>query len=254
MFSTLEQREAFHLSFLRQLAMRLKPNTYAIKGGVNLRFFFGSARYSEDMDIDVKSIDLFKLKEIVMAILESKVLKVTLRSFMIENIIPPDLNIAKQTETTQRFKIHLLTLSGEDLFTKIEFSRRKLESPVVTETIGSNILQHYKIPPLLVSHYPVRVAVLQKLVALAQRRETQARDIFDLYMLLHRADKISEAKRDILKKAYQNLFGIDFHNFRDTVLNYLDEDTRSLYNTKNSWEEIQLKVGFAITDTLERLK
>ena len=50
---TPEIREIFHFLFLQKLFEISDPFLYALKGGVNLRFFFNSPRYSEDMDIDV---------------------------------------------------------------------------------------------------------------------------------------------------------------------------------------------------------
>src|SRR5258707_1040170 len=45
--------EFFHLAFLEALAKRLDPSRYILKGGANLRYFFPSARYSEDIHIDL---------------------------------------------------------------------------------------------------------------------------------------------------------------------------------------------------------
>lgn len=247
MITSLGQREVFHLAFLRLLNQRLRPNSYAIKGGVNLRLFFGSVRYSEDMDIDIKGVEVFKLKESVMDILASKTLLIGLRSFQIEKIVPPDISAAKQTETTQRFKVHLISHAGEDLFTKIEFSRRKFEAEVVTEAVNDDILRRYMLPPLIVPHYPASIAILQKVRALAERSETQGRDIFDLHLLTLRSSGdgalLKSLPKTTLKKAYDNIFVIDFNAFRDTVLNYLSSEDRKIYDRKDVWEDIQLKVG-----------
>jgi len=250
MFTPLQQREVFHLLFLKQLAGRLKPDLYAVKGGVNLRLFFGSIRYSEDMDIDVKGIESFRLKDIVMEILLSKTLITNLRTFNIERVVPPAIIKAKQTETTQRFKIHLINTASEDLFTKIEFSRRKLEQPVIAEMVSETILKPYKLPSLFVSHYPADIAVSQKIRALADRAEPQARDIFDLYLLLPRMEKSQPAFKSLsavtIKKAYGHVFDIDFSVFKDTVISYLDETDQHLYNRRDVWEDMQLKVGHII--------
>lgn len=243
MITSLEQREIFHISFLRLFASRVKPNTYAVKGGVNLRLFFGSIRYSEDIDLDIKDIETHKLKDIVMEILASKTLLTAVRPFAIESIVSPDIAKAKQTETTQRFKVHLITSSSEDLFSKIEFSRRGLKSPVIAETIDASILNHYKLSPLIVPHYPAQVAIAQKIGALANRTETQARDIFDIYMLMSKiggGDRVKVSASDV-KHAHENVFNIDAHIFRDTVLNFLAEHDHNSY--AEAWDEIQLRVS-----------
>jgi hypothetical protein len=247
MFSHLQQREVFHLLFLKQLSGKLKSDSYAVKGGVNLRFFFGSIRYSEGMDLDIKGIGSFKLKDIVMDILLSKTLSATVRTFNIEKIIPPDITKAKQTETTQRFKVHLINSAGEDLFTRIEFSRRKLDQPIKTESVSSVILQLYKLSCIIVSHYPAQVAITQKISALVHRREPQARDIFDLHLLLPWLKEsraiIDAMPKNVIRKAYEHVFDIDFNVFRNTVLSYLSDEEQALYNRREVWEEIQLKTG-----------
>ena len=53
MFTDAQIREVFHFHFLERLLKLSDPGLYILKGGVNLRFFFKSPRYSEDMDIDV---------------------------------------------------------------------------------------------------------------------------------------------------------------------------------------------------------
>lgn len=140
-FSPLQIREIFHHEFLRWFGRKVKADYYALKGGVNLRFFFNSTRYSEDMDLDVHSIAVVKLKDIVMEILQTLSFQDNFRSVGIVKVIPPDIVKAKQTETTQRFKIHLVTSNGEDLFTKIEFSRRGIKGGVVVQTVLDNILR-----------------------------------------------------------------------------------------------------------------
>lgn len=250
MFTTLQQREVFHLLFLKQFSARTKPDLYAVKGGVNLRFFFGSVRYSEDMDIDIKGIESFRLRDIVMEVLSSKTLITNLQTFNIERIVLPDMTKAKQTETTQRFKVHLINSSQEDLFTKIEFSRRRLEQPVVTETVSDAVLKPYKLSPVVVSHYPADIAISQKIRALADRAEPQARDIFDLYILLPRMENAQDILGSVpgktVKKAYEHIFDIDFRVFRDTVISYLDAVDQDIYNRSDVWEEMQLKVGHII--------
>jgi len=49
MYNSLQQREIFHLEFLRWFGRKADPKHYALKGGVNMRFFFGSIRYSEEI-------------------------------------------------------------------------------------------------------------------------------------------------------------------------------------------------------------
>ncbi len=54
-YNTIQYVELFHLLFLDQLGRKLDKSFYALKGGCNLRFFMKSIRYSEDVDIDIRT-------------------------------------------------------------------------------------------------------------------------------------------------------------------------------------------------------
>ena len=245
--SPLQIREVFHLEFLRWFARKLEADRYVLKGGVNLRLFFKSIRYSEDMDIDITGSRVEKVKETVMEILAVRGLTDSLKSFGIERIVAPDLAKAKQTETTQRFKIHLLTAGGVDLFTKIEFSRRGRKGSPVVEPVSSEILRAYKMAPLLVPHYDAASAVAQKIQALAQRTVLEARDIFDLFLLSSQYEGSEQNKlevsRTILKTAHDNIFLVEFSRFRDTVAAYLRAEDQKAFSSPAVWDEIKLKTS-----------
>jgi predicted nucleotidyltransferase component of viral defense system len=51
--SPVQTIEFFHIAFLAVLGTRLDSARYVLKGGANLRYFFGSQRYSEDIDLDL---------------------------------------------------------------------------------------------------------------------------------------------------------------------------------------------------------
>jgi predicted nucleotidyltransferase component of viral defense system len=240
-------REAFHLEFLRWFSQKMEANRYCLKGGVNLRLFCRSIRYSEDMDIDITNVRVEVLQKIVMGILSAKGFTDSLKFLGIEKIIPPDIMKAKQTETTQRFKIHLLTSAGEDLFTKVEFSRRGMKGNSIVEPVSALILRLYKMAPLIVSHYDVAAAVIQKIHALAQRSVLQARDIFDLFVLSSQYDggqhKEFPVSKVILKTAHDNIFLVDYLQFRDSVVAYLGADDQKIYSSPEVWDEIKLKTA-----------
>lgn len=245
-YNQLEICEIFHLEFLRWLGRKAKSSYYTLKGGTNLRFFFNSFRYSEDMDLDASGIKKEVLLDAVMHILGSLSFGNTLKPFGIDRVIPPNITKAKQTETTQRFKTHLITYAGEDLFTKIEFSRRGFKGESKVESVSDNMLRKYKLPPLLAPHYDIRSSVLQKVGALGGRTVTQARDIFDLYILSSQCGDVKLKKTDIsnsiLKSAHERIFEIGFEKFRDTVISYLSADDQETYNHPGAWDEIKLKV------------
>ncbi|MFA5779389.1 MAG: nucleotidyl transferase AbiEii/AbiGii toxin family protein [Elusimicrobiota bacterium] len=246
-YSGLQIREIFHIEFLRAFARKFKPAFYALKGGVNMRLYFKSIRYSEDMDMDVNTVDIITLRDAVMKIITSVSFTNELKSFGIEEIHPPVIKKAKQTSTTRRFKIHLITHGNEDLFTKIEFSRRKNSGNSIAESVSTNVLRPYKVSPLIISHYDINTAVVQKINALAGRNVVQARDIFDIYTLstqytVKNGSGIAGVGSKISKTACENIFSVGFRQFRDTVLSYLAEEDRTAYDNPDIWDEIKLKV------------
>lgn len=248
LYNQLQLREVFHLEFLRWLGKKIKSDNYILKGGVNLRFFFNSIRYSEDMDLDIQNIEVFKLKDTVIQILQSSSFKDVLKPFGISEVISPNMISAKQTETTQRFKIHLIISSGEDLFTKVEFSRRHRKGNVIVQSVSDSVVRLYKMTPVLVPHYDSQSAIMQKVSALASRTLVQARDIFDIYMLSSQADFFSDniigfVGKEEINKAYENVFKIDFIEYRDAVVSYLSSEDQKVYGNVSSWEEIRLKTA-----------
>lgn len=246
-YNLLQLREIFHIEFLRLLGRTLKGRHYALKGGVNLRFFFKSFRYSEDMDLDAHDLSVVYLKDAVMKILDSSAFQDNLKSFGIEKIIVPNMLKAKQTETTQRFKIHFMTSSGEELFTKIEFSRRGFSGSIAVEAIDDTILRTYKVAPLLVPHYTGSSAIGQKLRALSGRAAIQARDIFDFYILSSQYNaggkRLNDIDEAMLIKASARIFEVDFDQFKDTVVAYLSGEDQLVYNNPAAWDEVRLKTA-----------
>jgi predicted nucleotidyltransferase component of viral defense system len=245
MTTPLEKREVFHLLFLKGFVRSVPLDSFVLKGGSNLRFFFGSLRYSEDMDLDVDDLPVHVLAERVMALLGSPALSAAMRIHGVREVVPPDLEHAKQTETVQRFKVHLLTTANEDLFTKVEFSRRGFDSPYKAEAVDTQVLSRYRMPPLIVPHYAAEAAARQKVEALLSRRRPQARDIFDLWVLGTRVEpgvlKAGLTASEV-EKARERIFSIELEEYRDAVVAYLSPDDQPTYESPALWDEIRLQV------------
>ena len=237
--------ELFHLAFLDQLGRKLDKRLYALKGGCNLRFFLGSIRYSQDIDLDVKTVGIGTLQKTVNAILQSPGLATMLRTHSLEIA---QVSEPKQTETTQRWKVQLKAPSGIVFPTKIEFSRRGLEMPVAFDPIDVAVLSAYRLHPLFIPHYGPEIAFKQKIRALALRTETQARDVWDLFHLMN-AYGIKETDKEHLAKACENACTISFSDFKDQVLAFFPVDLQVQYNPE-TWNKIQLK----LIDYLESLQ
>jgi hypothetical protein len=96
--------EVFHLLFLAELGRQLDKQIYAVKGGCNLRFFFGSPRYSEALDLDVEKVQTSTLSKKVSRLLTGRPLTLLLAT---HELVVRRTSMPKQTDTTQRWKIEL---------------------------------------------------------------------------------------------------------------------------------------------------
>ncbi|HTU62484.1 MAG TPA: nucleotidyl transferase AbiEii/AbiGii toxin family protein, partial [Polyangiales bacterium] len=158
--------ELFHLVFLRALVGKgQEKSLIALKGGCNLRFYFGSVRYSEDIDLDVTVVAKATLQNKVDRLLASPLISAPLKA---QGLELTDLSAPKQTETTQRWKVGLKVLGRSlELRTKIEFSRRGAVAGSQFEVVPSAILRPYALTPFLATHYSAPTAAIQKIEALA---------------------------------------------------------------------------------------
>ena len=243
-------REVFHFCFLEHLLLISDPKIYILKGGVNLRFFFNSPRYSEDMDIDVIAGSVSTLKKNGYKILNDNGFKRKLQTFGIENLIINDPVKAKHTETTQRFKLTIITSSGESLPTKIEFSRRKRTYNSYTsklDRINIEIAHKYKRLSFLCQHYTGESAIIQKIEALSGRSETQSRDVFDIFILMlgGYTQELDLSKLDprLITKSKEAILSLSYKDFKGQVLEFLDETEYKNYSHHEGWIEMQKKVA-----------
>lgn len=245
-YTPLQIREVFHLCFLQEFLRKFDPKLVVLKGGVNLRFFFKSPRYSEDMDLDVRTASLVSVRNNVLRSLD--ILGKIMRPYGIREIVPPNMKSAKQTETTQRFKIHLVTSDGLDLFTKVEFSRRGFKGTAEFGRADENLLRLYRLASVIAPHYGAVSAYEQKIGALADRSEVQARDVFDLYHLkaFLPADHRTSVKPAVLREALERLGEISYEQYRDQVVSYLSEEDRILWARPEVWEGMKQTVGAAL--------
>jgi predicted nucleotidyltransferase component of viral defense system len=224
--------------------VRLDQGRYVVKGGANLRYFFESLRYSEDMDLDAVEIEPWKLEKKVDEVLGSPATGLVLRSggLAVEEVTKP-----KQTATTQRWK-PLIAVRGRrvPVRTKIEFSHRATDPRRILEAVPDRIVAPYALRAPTMLHYTADAAVEQKIRALAQRSETQARDVFDLELLLRRhRDAVGEGDIDphVLEAALERAFELPFEVFRDQVVPFLDSEVAELYDDKAAWERMQAFVA-----------
>lgn len=237
-----QSTELFHLVFLRALfAKGEDKGLIALKDGCNLRFYFGSVRYSEDMDLDVVVIARDTLKNRVDRLLKSPAVTAPLKTY---GLIIVETSAPKQTETTQRWKVGLQRAGDElPIRTKVEFSRRDAIKGAKYEVTDREVLRPYALTPMLATHYTTAMAIRQKLHALAARTEPQARDVFDLSLLLARPDAAEFALDDDAKKwlddAIDHAMGLSFDEYASKVVAYLDPSHAEVYAGREAWAAMQ---------------
>lgn len=233
--------EAFHLAFLRVLESKLQRDFFVVKGGVNLRAWFASLRYSEDLDLDLLRGEVFEVRDKVGAALAAPALRDLLRSL---GLAITRSSAPKQTATTQRWKLELAsTGQGMPLHTKVEFSPRGGDDDYALDPVLAEIVRPYGIPAPTVHHYTAAAALRQKIGALAGRRETQARDIWDLDHLLRttRADPrpLPAKARDALPAALDRVAEFPFGAFKAQVVPFLAPEHQDVFGSRESWQRMQ---------------
>lgn len=241
--------EVFHL-LLMQVLTAHSHEWFILKGGANLRYYFGGVRYSNDIDLDFFGRGGWQVTRTVDAALSGKALKVLLgqQGLVLEESMKP-----KQTETTRRWKLGLARqgATGDLIRTKVEFSNRGIQSDdILFETIPNQIVDPYALRPATLSHYGLTAALEQKIAALALRSETKARDIFDLELLLRqrRAGGVSRGLDiSLATQAAHKALEVSYASFRSEVIPFLDPDTAVLYESKDNWERMRGSVSDEIS-------
>lgn len=234
--------EAFHLVFLRALAAKGEDKSlFVLKGGCNLRFFFHSVRYSEDMDIDVAVVARDTLKNKVDRLLRSPAVVGPLKTLGIEIV---ETSAPKETDTTQRWKAGLRARGlSVPLRTKIEFSRRASPAGTAFEVVDRQVVEPYAITPFLATHYSTTAAIQQKIHALSERALPQARDLFDLNLLFSRPDaaaaKLSGKEKRWLPAAIEHAMSISFDEYAAQVVDFLDPGQKELFDQRSSFHAMQ---------------
>jgi predicted nucleotidyltransferase component of viral defense system len=248
-----ELRELFHLAFLRHLSLRLKGRTYAVKGGICLRFFHRSPRLSEDMDLDVVSnVAVKTLANAVDSVVSGAALAASLRSHGILRITATK---PKQTETTQRWKISLHLDNNGSLPTKIEFSRRNETLAPSQGVPQSDLLNHYRMSPFVAQFYDALSMAVQKLSALASPSRYAVRDLFDLHHLFQTIgvkpmDLKGKVSTEIVQSAVDKMARFKNSDFNEQVLPYLPQDLIALYRGRAAFETLKSETESSMIELL----
>jgi predicted nucleotidyltransferase component of viral defense system len=240
--------EVFHLLLMQVLTAHSR-DWFILKGGANLRYYFDSVRYSNDIDLDFFGREGSYVTRSVDAALTGTPFKVLLGQ---QGLVVAESTKPKQTETTRRWKFGVARQDEtKDLIrTKVEFSNRGITSDdILYETIPSQIVDPYAIRPATLSHYGFLAALEQKIAALALRSETKARDIFDLELLLRRrrAGGVTRGLDvSLATQAAQKASEVSYASFRSEVIPFLDPDMAVLYEGVDNWEWMRESVSHEI--------
>ena len=120
-------------------------------------------------------------------------------------------------------------------------------------------METYGLDALDVRHYVREAAVRQKIEALGGRREAQARDVFDLQVLLPGAPTeallqflVKALRPDRVEEAYSRALAISYREYEGQVFEFLGEKARSRYGTESAWDEIRLRVAALIENVSKR--
>ncbi len=240
MRSLVQHVECFQLIFLRMLEVRLARAQWVVKGGVNLRAWFGSLRYSQDLDIDVLRGSAHALREKVDKLLVSASFRDLLAAQGLEVMRSSK---PKQTQTTQRWKFEVRANPGSVLLhTRVEFSRRGATEEYALEPVRPESVRPYGMLAPTANHYTARSALRQKIEALAGRAQTQARDVWDIEHLLRTTGvdpgPFTPAARKTLASALDRAMALSYDVFKAQVVPYLAPEQRELYGTRDAWARI----------------
>lgn len=238
--------EEFHLTFLQVLTTALKPNLYVLKGGANLRYFFDSLRYSQDIDLDYLGAQGWRLEEVVDGVLAGPALRMSLRASGLSLV---DLSKPKQTETTRRWKLGLASprsAGSTPVRTKIEFSARGGDQRHEFVALPDRVVERYGLRSFSLRSYRLAAMIEQKIGALANRSETKARDVFDLDLLFRLRAKSGDQEpvsSEYAEEAALRALDLPDESFKSEVLPFLEPEIAELYAAPDTWEKMRTFVS-----------
>jgi len=227
-----ELTEIFHLLFLQRLNKFVDKRLYALKGGCNLRFYLRSIRYSEDIDLDVHNTSVQTLKKNIDKLLDEQSFRHLLQA---QKLSISSINPSKQTDTTQRWKIVLVSDELQREFnTKVEFSRRNNVQDGTEFGAVEGLTSKYKLKPVLARHYSGEKGLHQKIEALAGRTQTQTRDVFDIKHLLD-AGFLTPTSDGIAEQVEDKVHSLTYQDYCGQVIAYLEPEYQEFYQTESIW-------------------
>jgi hypothetical protein len=264
MLSPTQAREAVHVLLLRELQEVKDARAVILKGGVNLRLFHGSPRYSEDMDLDGDPEARLAIRSTVRGIFDNREFARSLTRVGLRGVDPKE-GPNKDTETTFRYKFHVLAPGNQSYGTKVEVSfrpRNESDSHELAEPDPERVARYLPSEEhLIVQRYGRDAALRQKIEALAGRTRIEARDIFDIHMLLAAQDSREPALLDFLAEnidsrtlslAYERALELNYREYESLVVRFLENEAREEYRSPERWDVLRLETAALIEDVQAR--
>lgn len=262
MISPIQAREAVHVLLLRELQQVKDGRAVILKGGVNLRLFHESPRYSEDMDLDGDSDARLGIRSTIRGIFDDRQFARALSRLGLRGVDPKE-GPNKDTETTFRYKFHVLAPGSQSYGTKVEVSfreRNEADSFEIAEPDRNRVARYLSTDEkLLVQRYGRRAAIRQKIEALAGRMRIEARDIFDIHMLLGEEQPPSPALLDFLadnieaptlELAHERALELEYPEYESLVVRFLEDEAREQYRSQERWDVLRLKTA-GLTESVQ---
>lgn len=264
MLTAIQAREAVHVLLLRRLQEVQDARAVILKGGVNLRLFHGSPRYSEDIDLDGVSDARLAIRSTIRGIFDDRDFARSLARLGLRGIDPRE-GPNKDTETTFRYKFHVLAPGNQSYGTKVEvsFRERNERDPFGIATPPRDRVGRF-LPEgdeLCVQRYGRPAAVRQKIEALAGRTRIEARDIFDIHVLLPDEDGGMPALIDFLadnidsstlELARERALGLEYPEYESLVVRFLEDTVRQEYRSQERWDHLRLSATSLVDAVLDR--
>jgi predicted nucleotidyltransferase component of viral defense system len=250
--TSFEVVELFHLHFLRYVSIKLSQRSYAVKGGVCLRFFHRSPRLSADIDLDAHpQVSVNTLGKIVDTILESRGFVSNLSP---QGVVSLNFRKPKQTNTTQKWKVDLL-IGDQVTTTKIEFSRRAGEINDLQGTPGPELLSRYKMMPFAAKYYGAEEMTVQKLGALSADNRNALRDLFDLHHLFYFLGVDPQEIRNrvdsqTVDRADRKITTFTHRNFQEQVSPFLSESLAAMYEEADNFQRLRDQVQVKLIEII----
>lgn len=228
---------------------------------MNLRLFFQSVRYSEDIDLDGVPEFSQAIRSTIKGVFRDRTFLRRIRQLGIRGLDPGEG--PKDTSTTFRYKFGVVLPGDVRHPTKVEVSFRPRHpgDRTVTEPVPSRFVEEYDITPIPICRYVLDAAVRQKIQALGGRNLAQARDVFDLHALV--GGDVSDEMlgflagaltRNQLDAAHERAFSITFAEYKGQVIEFLATEARETYGTEGAWDEMRLEAAALIDAVIQRLE